>query len=46
MIYRMMIVRFIQAKYRKQAKESGYYQAARNLRKQGFPLELARAILL
>lgn len=32
-------------KYRTQAKESSYHQAARNLRKQGVPLNVARLIL-
>lgn len=34
------------AKYRIQARKLGVYQAARNLRKQGVPIEIARAILL
>jgi len=33
-------------KYRVQAIESGYFQAARNLRKQGFSLGATRLILL
>ena len=37
---------FLRNKYQAQAQESGYYHAARNLRKQGYPLEIARAILL
>jgi hypothetical protein len=32
-------------KYRQQAAVSGHYQAAKNLRKQGVPLEIARLIL-
>jgi len=37
---------WVQTKYRRIASESGYYHAAKALRKQGYPLELARAILL
>lgn len=33
-------------KYRQQAADVGYLQAARNLRKQGVPLGIARLILL
>jgi hypothetical protein len=38
--------RWIVGKARQQARESGYQQAARNLRKQGVPLSLALVILL
>lgn len=34
------------AKYRKLASEVGTFQAARNLRKQGVPLEVALLILV
>ena len=37
---------FMLEKYRAQAAQSGVYQAARNLRKQGVPIEVARMILL
>jgi SpoU rRNA methylase family enzyme len=40
------LANFILSKYRKQAAKSGVYQAARNMRKQGYPLELAQAVLL
>jgi len=40
------LANFILSKYRKQAAKSGVYQAARNMRKQGYPLELALAVLL
>lgn len=33
-------------KYRAQAKEGGYFNAARNLRKQGVPIEVALVVLL
>ncbi len=33
-------------KYRAQARESGYFNAARNLRKQGVPIEVALTLLL
>jgi hypothetical protein len=33
-------------KYRAQQTKVGTYQAARNMRKQGFPLALARLVLL
>lgn len=46
MIYKLFVLRFVLAKYRKQARESGTFAAARNLRKQGYPIEIARAILL
>lgn len=36
---------FFVAKYRTQAAVSGHYQAAKNLRKQGVPLEMAVLIL-
>ena len=36
---------FFVAKYRTQAAVSGHYQAAKNLRKQGVPLEVAMMIL-
>ena len=42
----LSIAGFVVKKYRKQALESGYEVAARNLRKQGYPLVMARAILL
>lgn len=32
-------------KYRAQAKDHGTFKAASNMRKQGFPIELARAVL-
>lgn len=37
---------WIMIKYRMRAQESGYYIAAKQLRKQGIPLEVARLILL
>lgn len=37
---------FVCRKYRAQAAESGVYQAARNMRKQGYPIEVARAVLM
>lgn len=37
---------WLRIKYRTLASEVGYYQVAKNLRKQGIPLEMARAILL
>ncbi len=40
-----MIGLWVRCKYQRLAKEVGYYQAARNLRKQGYPLEVALAIL-
>ncbi len=40
------IGRFIVAKYRTLAAHVGVHAAARNLRKQGVPLEMARLILL
>ena len=40
------IERFFRTKYRDQAKSVGVYQAARNMRKQGIPIDIARAILL
>lgn len=36
---------YYKKKYREQAAVSGYYQAAKNLRKQGVPLDIARQIL-
>ena len=39
------IAEFFVVKYRTQAVVSGYYQAAKNLRKQGVPLEVAMMIL-
>lgn len=36
---------FVVAKYRAQQAKVGTLQAARNMRKQGFPLALARAVL-
>jgi hypothetical protein len=38
--------RWIVGKARQQAREVGYQQAARNLRKQGVPLPIALVILL
>ena len=38
--------RWIVGKARQQAREAGYQQAARNLRKQGVPLSLTLIILL
>jgi hypothetical protein len=38
--------RWIVGKARQQAREVGYQQAARNLRKQGVPLSIALVILL
>lgn len=40
------IGRYYAQKYRAQAAISGYEQAARNLRKQGTPIEIALLILL
>lgn len=37
---------WIVGKYRRQALMVGTYQAARNMRKQGFPFWIARAVLL
>jgi hypothetical protein len=37
---------FIAVKYQGQQRKVGTYQAARNMRKQGFPLWMARAVLL
>lgn len=39
-----MIGLWVRCKYRRLAEEVGYYQAAKNLRKQGVPLEIALAI--
>lgn len=36
---------WIVSKYRMQAKAHGVQHAARNMRKQGFPIELAVAVL-
>jgi hypothetical protein len=41
----MAIAEFFVVKYRTQAMVSGHFQTARNLRKQGVPLEVARMIL-
>jgi len=41
----LAIAKFFVVKYRTQAMVSGHYQAAKNLRKQGVPLEVARMIL-
>lgn len=41
MIREQIIGAFIIAKYREQRKVSGMWQAARNMRKQGYPLWLA-----
>lgn len=43
-IARQFVVWFEQ-KYREQAREVGTFKAARNLRKQGVPLQYALAIL-
>ena len=40
------IAAFFRAKYRAQAAETSVQQAARNLRKQGVPLEIALDILV
>ena len=37
---------WIRLKYQMRVNESGYYIVARQLRKQGIPLEIARLILL
>lgn len=37
---------YIVSKYRRRAKQAGYYKAALQLKKQGIPLEIARLILL
>ena len=42
----MNIEQFIRTKYRALARDKGYFQAARNLRKQGYPLWMARLILV
>ena len=39
------IGRWFALKYQAQAHERGYQHAARNLRKQGVPIDVARAIL-
>lgn len=41
-----MVGRAVCSKMRRQRRTNGYYQAARNLRKQGFGIGLARLILL
>jgi hypothetical protein len=41
----LAIAEFFVVKYCMQAAVSGHYQAAKNLRKQGVPLEVARMIL-
>lgn len=41
-----IVGRYLRSKYRRILSESGdYYAAARNLRKQGFPLAIARLVL-
>lgn len=40
-----IIAGYYKCKYRTQAAVSGHYQAAKNLRKQGVPLEVAMLIL-
>lgn len=40
------IALYLIRKYRAQAAISGFEQAARNLKKQGYPIELALLILL
>lgn len=37
---------FVKVKYFIQARNSGVYQAAKNMRKQGFPIEVALRVLL
>lgn len=37
---------FMRVKYQKLAQKNGYYKTAQNLRRQGVPLEVTRAILL
>ena len=37
---------WLRIKYRMRVKEVGYYVVAKQLRKQGIPLEVARLILL
>jgi hypothetical protein len=39
------IASYLRQKYVNQARVSGYHQAAKNLRKQGVPLEIALLIL-
>ena len=41
----LVIAEYFVVKYRTQAEVSGHYQAAKNLRKQGVPLEIAMMIL-
>jgi len=41
-----LVGHWLTQKARRNAAEAGVFQAARNLRKQGVPLELARGILL
>ncbi len=41
-----MIGRYIADKFRKQAREYGYLSAAKRLKKQGIPLEMALQILV
>lgn len=40
------IANWFVSKAQRQARESGYFQAAKNLRKQGVPIEIARMMLL
>jgi hypothetical protein len=44
-ITRSIVGQFLIEKYQRQARESGYHNAARNLRKQGVPLDVALVIL-
>lgn len=39
------IAGYFRSKYRQQAANSGYFRAARNLKKQGVPIEIAKLIL-
>lgn len=41
-----LIGQYIAAKFRKQAREYGYETAAKRLRKQGIPLDMALLILI
>lgn len=45
-IFAVYVGDWIMQKYRARASESGTYVVARQLRKQGIPLEIARLILL
>lgn len=46
MIITYTISDFIIDKYRRQQRKVGTFQAARNMRKQGYPLAMARMVLL